>query len=105
MNIEDLKKHVQFEEDVFHRQVVLSSDNAVLFVYSFLPGQAMTEHTHPFANEFITILEGEAVISSGVESVLAHQDDVILVNREEVHSIHNHSDQPLIVSSFMSPKP
>lgn len=105
MRIEDLKQHVQFDEKIFTRQVVHSCDQAALFIYAFLPGQAMTDHTHPFSYEFLTILEGEAVITVGVESVLAAQDDVVLVHREEVHSIQNHSDQPLVISSFMSPKP
>lgn len=105
MRIEDLKNHVQFNEEKFNRNVVHTSDNAVLFIYSFLPGQAMTDHTHPFSNEFITILEGEALISVGVESVLAHQDDVVFIGREEIHSIHNNTDNPLVVSSLMTPKP
>lgn len=105
MQIKDLKKYVQFDEEKFARQVVHSCDHAVLFIYSFLPGQAMSEHTHPFSHEFITVLEGEAVISVGVESVIAVQDDVLLINPEEIHAIQNHSNKPLVVSIFMSPKP
>lgn len=105
MRIEDLKKHANFQEERFGRSVVLTTDNSVLFVYSFKPGQAMTEHTHPFSQEYLTVIEGEALISVGVESVLVHPNEVVFVNREVIHSIHNNTDKPLLVSSFMAPKP
>jgi quercetin dioxygenase-like cupin family protein len=101
VRIEELEKHINFQDERFGRSVVLSSDTAVLFMYSFKPGQAMTEHTHPFSNEFITVVEGEAVISVGVESVLAEPHMVVFAPKEVVHSIHNYTDKPLIVTSFM----
>lgn len=105
MKSEELLKHSNFQDNHFGRSTVLSSDNAVLFVYSFLPGQAMTEHSHPFSHEFITVLEGESVISVGVESILAFPNTVVFVPREAIHSIQNHTQRPLLVSSFMTPKP
>jgi mannose-6-phosphate isomerase-like protein (cupin superfamily) len=65
----------------------------------------MTEHTHPFSAEYIVVLEGEAQISVGTESVLAEINAVVLVLPEEVHAIYNHGREPLIILSFMSPKP
>jgi quercetin dioxygenase-like cupin family protein len=105
MRIEEIKEHVNFQKERFGRSVVLTSDNSVLFLYSFKPGQAMTEHTHPFSNEYLTVVEGEAVISVGVESVIAKPQHVVFVPREEHHSIHNNTDKPLLVTSFMTPKP
>jgi len=105
MRIEELKKHVNFQKERFGRSVVLTSDNSVLFLYSFKPGQAMTEHTHPFSNEYLTVIDGEAVISVGVESVLVKPHQVVFIPREEVHAIHNHTKKPLLVTSFMCPKP
>jgi mannose-6-phosphate isomerase-like protein (cupin superfamily) len=105
MRIENLQDHANFEETGFGRSVVITSDNSVLFLYTFKPGQAMTEHTHPFTNEYLMVIEGEALISVGVESVLASPQQVVFVPRESVHSIHNHTSQPLLVASYMSPKP
>ncbi len=105
MRLEELKKHINLQPDRFGRSVILSSDNAVLSLYSFQPGQAMSEHTHPFSGEFISVIEGEALISAGVESVLAPPHSVTFVPPEAVHSIHNHGSTPLLVTSFMSPKP
>lgn len=105
MRIESLENHVNFQEERFGRSVVLTSDTAVMFMYSFQPGQAMTDHTHPFSHEFVMVIAGEAVITVGVESVLAGPNMVVFIPREVVHSIHNHTDQPLIVTSYMSPKP
>jgi quercetin dioxygenase-like cupin family protein len=105
VHIQHLKDHVNFQEERFGRSVVFSSDIAVQFIYTFHPGQAMTDHTHPFSAEFITVLEGEAQISVDTESVLVEEFGVVLVPPEAVHSIHNHTDKPLVVMSFMSPKP
>ncbi|MBN1595458.1 cupin domain-containing protein [candidate division FCPU426 bacterium] len=105
MRIEDIKKHANFQPDRFGRSVIITSENSVLFLYSFKPGQAMTEHSHPFSQEYLTIIEGEAVISVGVESVIAKPYQVIFVPREEIHAIYNYSRQPLLITSFMSPKP
>lgn len=105
MRVEELKAHINFQKDRFGRSVVMTSDNSVLFLYSFKPGQTMTDHTHPFSNEYLTVIEGEAVISVGVESVEVKPHEVVFVPREEIHSIQNKSKKPLLVSSFMSPKP
>jgi quercetin dioxygenase-like cupin family protein len=105
MRITHLRDHVNFQDDKFGRSVIFSSDSAVEFLYTFKPGQAMTEHTHPFSTEFITVLEGVAQISVGTESVLAEPDTVVAVTPEDVHSIHNHTNEPLVILSVMSPKP
>lgn len=105
MRIEEIKKHANFQAKGFGRSVVITSDTSVLFLYSFKPGQAMTEHTHPFSNEYLTIIEGDAMISVGVESVLASPQQVIFVPREARHAIYNLGKTPLLVTGFMSPKP
>ncbi len=105
MRVEEIKKHVDFQNEHFGRAVILSSDNAVLFLYSFKPGQAMTEHSHPFSNEYLAVVEGEAVISVGVESVIVQPQQVVFVPREEHHSIENNTQKPLLVTGFMTPKP
>ncbi|MCD4812761.1 cupin domain-containing protein [bacterium] len=105
MRIEKLKNHINFQKDRFGRSVVMSSDNAALFLYSFKPGQTMTDHTHPFSNEYLTVIEGDAVISVGVETVEVKPHQVVFVPRETIHSIQNNTKKPLLVSSFMSPKP
>jgi quercetin dioxygenase-like cupin family protein len=105
LRIRHLDQHVNFQDEKFGRSVVFSTDTAAQFMYTFKPGQAMTEHTHPFSAEYIVVLEGEAQISVGTESVLAEINAVVLVLPEEVHAIYNHGREPLIILSFMSPKP
>ena len=105
MKITNLNDHANFQKERFGRSVVMSADTAALFLYSFQPGQAMTDHTHPFSAEFLTVIEGEAQISIRTETFLAGVNDVVIVPPEAVHSIHNHSKKPLLVASFMSPKP
>ncbi len=105
MRSEDIKQHANFQAKGFGRSMVVTSDNSVLFLYSFKAGQAMTEHTHPFSNEYLTVIEGEAVISVGVESVLAFPSQVIFVPREARHAIYNRGKKPLLVTGFMTPKP
>jgi quercetin dioxygenase-like cupin family protein len=105
VKIAHLQDYVNFQNERFGRSVVMSSDTAVLFLYSFKPGQAMTDHTHPFSAEFLTVVAGEALITINTETVLAQVDDVVIVPPEAVHSIQNQGREPLLVTSFMSPKP
>jgi quercetin dioxygenase-like cupin family protein len=99
------REHINPQNEKFGRSVVMSSDTAALFVYTFKPGQAMTDHTHPFATEFLTVLQGEAMISVGTESILAAVGDVVLFPSEAVHAIHQRGTALLVVASYMSPKP
>ncbi len=101
----NIREHVLWQNDHFGRSVVLSSDNAAFFLYAFKPGQAMTEHSHPFSTEYLLVLEGEAVISVGTESVLAVPDAVVVIPAESVHAMYNHTQRPLLIGSFMTPKP
>jgi quercetin dioxygenase-like cupin family protein len=105
VRIQHLDQHLNFQDEKFGRSVVFSTDTAAQFMYAFKPGQAMTEHTHPLSAEYIVVLEGEAQISVGMESVLAGVNAVVLVAPEEVHSIYNLGREALVVLSFMSPKP
>lgn len=105
MKITRLEDHVKLQDDRFGRSVVATADSAVLFLYTFKPGQAMTDHTHPFSAEFITVVSGEAVITINTETVVAQVDDVVVVPPEAVHSIVNQTENPLLVTSLMSPKP
>lgn len=105
MKITNLRDHINYRDEKFGRSVVASGDTSVLFVYSFKIGQAMTDHTHPFSTEFISVLEGEARISVGTETFLATVGDVVQVSAEAVHAIHQQGQVPLVVLSFMSPKP
>ena len=105
MRIQHLDKHLNFLDEKFGRSVVFSTDTAAQFMYTFKPDQAMTEHTHPLSAEYIVVLEGEAQISVGTETVIAEVNAVVLVLAGEVHSIHNYGREPLVIMSFMSPKP
>jgi quercetin dioxygenase-like cupin family protein len=105
MKVNNLREHINLQAVHFGRSVVVSADSSVLFLYSFQPGQSMTDHTHPFASEFLLVIEGQALISVGTESVLADPQSVVGIPPEAVHSIHNQGSKPLLVASFMSPKP
>jgi quercetin dioxygenase-like cupin family protein len=99
------RDHINPQNERFGRSVVMSCDTAALFVYTFKPGQAMTDHTHPFSTEFVAVLQGEGLISVGTESILAAPGDVVFVPPEAVHAIHQRGTAPLVVASYMSPKP
>ncbi len=105
MKLTNWKEHVNPQNERFGRSVVMSSDTAALFVYTFKSGQAMTDHTHPFSTEFVAVLQGEATISVGTETILAAPGDVVYVPAEAVHAIRQRGGALLVVASYMSPKP
>ena len=105
MKVTSLSDFVDFTDERFGRSAVLSSNQAALFLYCFKPGQEMPDHTHPFSAEYLLVLEGEAVISMDVESVLAGVHQAVLIPPEAVHAISNAGSAPLVIASFMSPRP
>ena len=78
---------------------------SLLSVLYFLPGQAMAPHRHMDADEYFTVIEGEADMLVNSERVPLHQGHTFLRQRGMVHAIRNSSDHPLVVQSFQSPIP
>jgi mannose-6-phosphate isomerase-like protein (cupin superfamily) len=80
-------------------------EGSLLSVLYFLPGQAMAPHRHMDADEYFTVIEGEADMLVNSDRVPLPQGHTFLRQRGMVHAIRNSTDQPLVVQSFQSPIP
>lgn len=80
-------------------------EHGLLSVLYFLPGQAMAPHRHMDADEYFTVIEGEADMIVNGDRVPLHPGQTFLRRRGMVHAIRNSGEQPLVVQSFQSPIP
>ena len=80
-------------------------ENGLLSVLYFMPGQAMAPHRHMDADEYFTVIEGEADMLVNGNRVPLPQNHTFLRQRGMLHAIRNSSESPLVVQSFQSPIP
>jgi oxalate decarboxylase/phosphoglucose isomerase-like protein (cupin superfamily) len=80
-------------------------DAGLLSVLYFLPGQAMAPHRHLDADEYFTVVQGEADMVVNGERVYLSEGHTFLRRRGVLHAIRNSSEDHLVVQSFQSPIP
>src|SRR5436853_268370 len=80
-------------------------ESGLLSVLYFLPGQAMAPHRHLDADEYFTVVEGEADMLVNGDRVSLTRHHTFLRERGMLHAIRNSSETPLVVQSFQSPIP
>ena len=79
--------------------------DGLLSVLYFLPGQAMAPHRHLDADEYFTVIEGEADMLVNGDRVSLPRHHTFFRERGMLHAIRNPGDTPLVVQSFQSPVP
>lgn len=80
-------------------------DAGLLSILYFLPGQAMAPHRHLDADEYFTVLAGEADMVVNGERVPLACGHTFLRQRGMLHAIRNSGAGPLVVQSFQTPIP
>lgn len=80
-------------------------EDALLSLLYFLPGQAMAPHRHMDADEYFTVILGEADMVVNGDRVPLSQGQTFLRQRGMLHAIRNSSAAELVVQSFQSPLP
>ncbi len=60
-----------------------------------LPQKTFNPHYHEDMTEVFLIIEGEVSMKVGEEQVTVRKGDAVVVEPNEVHTMTNHSDEPL----------
>ncbi|MEV8635691.1 cupin domain-containing protein [Streptosporangium sp. NPDC051023] len=67
------------------------------------PGEVITEHYHPYSEEFIHVVQGELRVDLGEQRQTVRADQAVFVPKNARHRIVNESDAPVRVVFFLSP--
>ncbi|MFD5541250.1 cupin domain-containing protein [Streptomyces sp. NPDC127079] len=67
------------------------------------PGEVITEHYHPYSEEFIHVVEGRLRVDLGEERRTVDADQAVFVPRNARHRIVNESDAAVRVVFFLGP--
>jgi quercetin dioxygenase-like cupin family protein len=67
------------------------------------PGEVITEHYHPYSEEFIHVVEGELRVDVENDSRTARADQAVFIPKNTRHRIVNDSGAPVRVVFFLAP--
>jgi putative monooxygenase len=67
------------------------------------PGDAVREHYHPYSEEFLYVVSGEALIRVDGEPIGMRPGDALLLPRHTRHRLENHGAEPVRVVFHLSP--
>jgi putative monooxygenase len=70
---------------------------------TLLPGEFVSEHYHPYSEEFFYVTSGTIVVRLADEPIEVHTDEGIMVPIGMRHRVENHSDQPATVVFHLGP--
>lgn len=92
-------------EERFTKRVCFNHPQALVFLLTFSPGQALPAHRHPGSAVVLTISAGSGEIEvDGATSPIA-QGDLLLVTGDEQLAIRNPGSEALVVLVTLSPNP
>lgn len=87
------------------RSVITESPDAVVVAWYIQPGQEIPAHIHPQGQDTWTILSGSGnyyLDELGGQQLIS-MGDVVIAPVGAVHGVFNHSDEPLVFISVVSP--
>ncbi|HUD39150.1 MAG TPA: cupin domain-containing protein [Streptosporangiaceae bacterium] len=67
------------------------------------PGQAVSEHRHPYSEEFIYVVSGSLVLRAGGEEVQLGPDVAALTPKGVPHRLENHGSETALVVFCLGP--
>jgi quercetin dioxygenase-like cupin family protein len=87
------------------RSVITESEDAVIVAWYIQPQQEIPAHQHPSGQDTWTILAGKGeyyLDKTGLTTSIS-AGDVVIAPMGSVHGVFNHSNEPLIFISVVSP--
>lgn len=72
------------------------------------PGESVSEHRHPYSEEFLYVVSGSLVLRAGGDAVPVGPDEAVLTPQDLPHRLENHGvDTALVVFCLgpLAPRP
>ena len=68
------------------------------------PGKSVGRHSNGMSEEFVLVLEGEAVLEAGLSSALIKQGEIAFIPSQTIHDMSNKSARDLVYVYFVGDK-
>lgn len=81
-----LAKHVEYSDGAIVSKTLLDKKTGTLTLFAFDAGQGLSEHTSPY-DATVQILEGEASLTIGGESITASAGDLVIMPAGIPHDV------------------
>ncbi|MFL6115839.1 MAG: cupin domain-containing protein [Catenulispora sp.] len=72
-------------------------------VATIRPGEAITEHYHPYSDEFVYLVRGSLTVRLDGEPVLLTAGESLLVDRDVRHRLENAGDDEVFIVFHLCP--
>ena len=95
----------EFLPDKMGKTTIAASDNFLVGLNSFKPGQEHSAHTHAGQDKLYLILEGTAEVRIGEELEIVSAGDAAIAPSGIVHSIRNPGPRRAVVLAVLAPPP
>jgi putative monooxygenase len=67
------------------------------------PGEAVTEHRHPYSEEYLYVVDGSLVLRAGGRQLALDPDEAAMTPRDVPHRLENHGSGLALVVFFLGP--
>ena len=92
MEIKSIASFQIFDEDKFTKRVVYQTDESIVFILNFMPGQSLPKHKHPNSQVYILILQGAGTLTTDGVDTAVKTNDVVHCGGDEEFSFINTGD-------------
>jgi putative monooxygenase len=67
------------------------------------PGESVSEHRHPYSEEFLYVVRGHVVLRAGGETIALAPDESVMTPKDLPHRLENHGDEPAFCVFHLGP--
>jgi putative monooxygenase len=67
------------------------------------PGESISEHYHPYSEEFIYLVRGELLLKVDGKTVAMTSGQSLMLPRETRHRLENHGETPVFIVFHLGP--
>ena len=94
-----------FRDEKMGKSTLYQSEDLLLGLNSFQPGQEHASHVHADMDKAYLVLEGEGVFSLDDEEWTLGPGEMLVAPRGRPHGVRNESGQNLVVLAVLAPSP
>ncbi|MFU1795719.1 cupin domain-containing protein [Paenibacillus azoreducens] len=100
-----LNERIEYKEEKFTKRIVFKDEQSVVFVLNFMPGQELPAHRHPGAMLYLTVLQGEGIITADGKDTGVSAGDAVRCEGDEVFSFRCTGTQPASIYVMLTSIP
>jgi putative monooxygenase len=79
------------------------SSSGFMGALQLAPGECVTEHRHPYSEEFLYVVRGSVVLRAGGQEVSLGPDESVMTPRDLPHRLENHGGEPAFIVFHLGP--